>query len=182
MKRTASIFLGIFLMALLCSGCMVAESKYIKKTEEANQLTQKVSSLDKENKGLKDKIKSLTGILYYGNNRYKVVPRTNADFSGVTNVPIYRTDIVPDQYALLQNYPNPFNPATSISYGLPVSGYVTLKVYNVIGQEVATLVDATQSRGSYTVHFDASKLSSGMYLYRINSGSFKQVKKMMLVK
>jgi hypothetical protein len=129
-----------------------------------------------------NKIKSLTGVLYYGGNRYKVVPRTNADYSGVTSVPIYRTDIVPEKYELAQNYPNPFNPTTKISYGLPISGHVMLKVYNVIGQEIATLVDAIQSTGTYTVQFDASKLSSGMYLYRISSGNYVQVKKMILIK
>jgi len=128
------------------------------------------------------KIKSLTGILYFGGNRYKVVPRTNADYGTVTGVKVMQTEIVPVQYSLEQNYPNPFNPSTTIQYGLPVSGLVTLKVYNVIGQEVATLVNQQQGAGIYTVSFDASKFASGMYLYRISSGNFVQIKKMMLVK
>ena len=128
------------------------------------------------------KIQSLTGVLYYGNNRYKVVPRTNADYTMPTGVRITQNDRMPVQYELSQNFPNPFNPSTNISYGIPVTGHVSLKVFNVIGQEVATLVNGVQASGTYTVSFDASKLSTGMYLYRISSGNFTLVKKMLLVK
>ena len=88
----------------------------------------------------------------------------------------------PVAYSLEQNYPNPFNPSTTINYALPVSGNVTLKVYNLIGQEVASLVNEFQREGSYDVRFDASKLSSGVYFYSLSAGNFTQVKKMMLVK
>jgi len=128
------------------------------------------------------KIASVTGILFYGNNRYKLVPRTDADYGTITGVAIMRENLIPDSYTLSQNYPNPFNPATTIKYALPVGGNVTLKVYNVLGQEIETLVNMTQQAGTYTVSFDASKYASGMYLYRISAGSFAQVKKMMLVK
>ena len=128
------------------------------------------------------KISSLTGILTYSGKRYKIVPRTDADYGTVTSVAIQREDVIPGSYALSQNYPNPFNPSTSIKYALPTGGNVMLKVYNILGQEIATLVNTTQQAGTYIVSFDASKYASGMYLYRISAGSFMQVKKMMLVK
>jgi hypothetical protein len=81
-----------------------------------------------------------------------------------------------------QNYPNPFNPSTSIRFSIPESGNVRLVVYNAVGQEVAVLVDAQKSAGSYEVSFDATKLPSGIYLYTIQSGNFTQTRKMMLLK
>ncbi|MGA7160887.1 MAG: carboxypeptidase regulatory-like domain-containing protein [Bacteroidota bacterium] len=88
----------------------------------------------------------------------------------------------PEQYSLGQNYPNPFNPSTTIRYTLPASGRVAVRVYNILGQVVATLVDGNQNAGTYNVTFNASALSSGVYFYRIESGSFSAVKKMMLLK
>jgi len=89
---------------------------------------------------------------------------------------------LPQSFSLLQNYPNPFNPTTVIQYSIPKSGNVTLKVYNMIGQEVATLVNQEQSAGNYSVNFNASKLASGVYLYRIEAGNFSATKKLMLLK
>jgi len=89
---------------------------------------------------------------------------------------------VPNVYSLSQNYPNPFNPATIISYGIPKPGNVKLIVYDLLGREVATLVNEFQQAGRYKVDFDGSKLASGMYIYRIESGSFTDSKKMLLVK
>ena len=88
----------------------------------------------------------------------------------------------PTQYTLEQNYPNPLNPSTTIRYALPVSGRVAVRVYNVLGQVVATLIEGNQNAGTHEVSFDASALSSGVYFYRIESGSFEAVKKMMLLK
>ncbi|MBW7889126.1 MAG: T9SS type A sorting domain-containing protein [Bacteroidetes bacterium] len=129
-----------------------------------------------------NKIGSMTGLIYYANNRYKLVPRTNADFSNVTGVSVAYKNTAPKQYSLMQNYPNPFNPSTTIRYELPVSGFTTLTVYNILGQEVAQLVNEIQNTGAYNVTFDASNLSSGMYLYKLTVGDFVQVKKMMLLK
>ncbi|MCK9408914.1 MAG: T9SS type A sorting domain-containing protein, partial [Bacteroidetes bacterium] len=88
----------------------------------------------------------------------------------------------PKEFALEQNYPNPFNPATVISYQLPVSSLVTLKVYDAIGREVATLVNEVKEAGSYSSQFDGTKLSSGIYFARLQSGDKVQLKKMILLK
>ncbi len=98
-------------------------------------------------------------------------------FTGIKEV-----NEVPLTYALYQNYPNPFNPTTTIKYSIPNTEHVTLKVYNILGQEVMTLVNDTQRPGVYEVKFDASGLASGVYFYRLNAGSFTAVKKMLLVK
>lgn len=87
-----------------------------------------------------------------------------------------------NHFVLTQNYPNPFNPSTKISYSIKVEGLVTLKVYDVLGKEVATLVNESKPEGNYEVEFDASKLPSGMYIYKIQSGSFTDAKKMLLTK
>ncbi len=85
-------------------------------------------------------------------------------------------------FSLLQNYPNPFNPSTSIKYRIPTDEFVTLKVYDVLGREVATLMNDKQGRGEYNVNFNASKLSSGIYYYTITAGNYTETKKMMLLK
>ena len=87
-----------------------------------------------------------------------------------------------DGYSLLQNYPNPFNPTTTISYQIPKTGLVSLKVYDVLGREVAILVNEEKTFGKYKVEFNGSKLSSGIYLYRIQAGNYSSVKKMVLIK
>lgn len=85
------------------------------------------------------------------------------------------------EYELMQNYPNPFNPATSINYKLPNAGFVSLKVYDVLGREVSVLVNQFQQAGNYNVSFNAAKLASGIYFYKLHSGSFVSVRKMMLI-
>ncbi|MGE5436305.1 MAG: T9SS type A sorting domain-containing protein, partial [Syntrophothermus sp.] len=85
-------------------------------------------------------------------------------------------------YSLSQNYPNPFNPATTIKYSIPKENFVSLKIYDALGNEVAQLVNEEKPAGEYEVNFNASQLSSGVYFYRINSGEFTQVKKLLLLK
>lgn len=86
------------------------------------------------------------------------------------------------KYDLSQNFPNPFNPSTVITYSIPVSSNVVINVYNVIGEQIKSLVNGYQEAGSYKVNFDARKLSNGIYFYKIQSGSFVEIKKMMLLK
>ncbi|HEY6625994.1 MAG TPA: T9SS type A sorting domain-containing protein, partial [Ignavibacteriaceae bacterium] len=92
------------------------------------------------------------------------------------------TDEIPSAYQLYQNYPNPFNPSTTIKYSLPEDGYVKLAVYNMLGEEVATIVNASQKAGRYEVNFNAKGLSSGVYVYRIEAANFTASKKLMLMK
>lgn len=89
---------------------------------------------------------------------------------------------LPNSYALQQNYPNPFNPSTAISFQLPVSSHVTLKVFEVNGREVATLVDGELRSGEHAVVFDASSLPSGVYIYRVQAGNFVEQKKLEVIK
>jgi len=88
----------------------------------------------------------------------------------------------PTEYSLSQNYPNPFNATTTINYRLPADGYVSLEVYNVFGQKVATLVDETQEAGYESAVWDASSVSSGLYFYRLSAGDYTETRRMMLVK
>ncbi len=88
----------------------------------------------------------------------------------------------PNKIELSQNYPNPFNPSTTISFTLPQSGNVTLKVYNTIGQQVAELVNGYKEAGIHTINFSAAEFNSGVYFYRLETESFSELKKMILVK
>lgn len=101
---------------------------------------------------------------------------------GITKVEKDETAGIPTNFALYQNYPNPFNPATTITYDLPVKSNVKLVVYNILGQEVATLVNGEQEAGRYNVRFDASGLPSGVYFYKIEAGKYVEIKKMILMK
>ena len=88
----------------------------------------------------------------------------------------------PKEYLLRQNYPNPFNPSTKIKYAIKATGLVQLKVYDILGKEIAILVNEDKEAGYYSVEFDASHLPSGVYFYRMQSGEFVSSKKMLLVK
>ncbi|MBI5021457.1 MAG: alpha/beta fold hydrolase [Ignavibacteriales bacterium] len=101
---------------------------------------------------------------------------------------VLASDFIPDRFELSQNYPNPFNPSTKINYQLPIDGWVTIDVYNVLGQEVMTLINEYKRIGKYEVGFNGEKLSSGVYFYRLiiqpfdGSRAFTKIRKMMLVK
>ena len=95
---------------------------------------------------------------------------------------IFGTIDIPERFSLSQNYPNPFNPTTTIEFSLPQSGFVTLKVYNILGEEVATLVSKELNEGKYKYEWNANSLASGVYLFRIKAGKFQAVKKMILMK
>ena len=90
--------------------------------------------------------------------------------------------VTPTSFNLRQNYPNPFNPSTIISYDIPKSGFVTLKVYDLLGRKITTLYNGNQKAGTYNVSFDASRLSSGVYFYQLRAGDFISIKKMVLLK
>ena len=90
--------------------------------------------------------------------------------------------VVPDNYSLSQNYPNPFNPSSVIRFQIKDSRFVTLKVYDVLGKEIADLVNENLKAGIYEVTFDGSKLASGTYIYKIIAGNFSDTKRMLMIK
>jgi hypothetical protein len=92
------------------------------------------------------------------------------------------TNQVPQQYALHQNYPNPFNPTTTINYQIPELSFVTLKVFDVLGSKVATLVNEEKAAGTYDIELNAVNLPSGIYFYKLQAGDFVETKKMVLMK
>jgi hypothetical protein len=102
------------------------------------------------------------------------------DFSGIVGVE--DVDQLPQDYALDQNYPNPFNPATTITYAVPQNSFISLRVIDILGNEVQTLVNETKSAGTYTVSFDAASVPSGVYFYTLEAGNFVSTKKMILIK
>jgi hypothetical protein len=125
----------------------------------------------------------VNGTTYY----YKLV---DVDINGVPNIngnvvevmPNSTSNMIPSAYSLHQNYPNPFNPNTSIAYDLSEAGHVTLTVFDVLGREVMTLVNENQTAGSYSVEFNASTLSSGIYFYQLKVNDFTDMKKMVVMK
>ena len=129
-----------------------------------------------------DTFDELIGILWYSFGNYKLLPRKDDDFVGHTTDVNNETEL-PTDFTLSQNYPNPFNPSTKIQYALPVTGNVTLKVFNILGQEVMTLINnQSQTSGLHEVTFNASSLPSGIYLYRLQADGFVDAKKMILLK
>ena len=104
------------------------------------------------------------------------------DGFGASGVSLRHRPAVVTHYSLAQNYPNPFNPSTDIRYQLPVQGKVTLTIFNVMGQEVAKLIDERQAAGSYQVNWNAGEFPSGVYFYRLAANGFQDIRQMMLVK
>jgi len=112
----------------------------------------------------------------YGNSAYSNLAQVLAwiNITGVTNE-------TPIEFSLSQNFPNPFNPSTVISYWLPVIGFVTLKVYDLLGREITTLVKEEKPAGEYEVVFDGTALPSGIYFYQLKAGEYSETKKMILL-
>jgi hypothetical protein len=120
---------------------------------------------------------TVTCIISNGFNQVERVWFINIDLPTYAEEELNTTD-----YALNQNYPNPFNPSTNISFTLPENQRVLLKIYNLIGEEIVTLLDREMSAGSHTVQFDAQNLSAGIYLARLNTGKYAKTIKMTLLK
>ncbi len=135
----------------------------------------KGTTTEKQNYSFKDKGLS-AGIYSYRLNQI--------DFDGTQNI-IAETSVnlvLPEQFSLKQNYPNPFNPTTTIKYQTAATGIVSLKVYDILGREVATLVNETKAPGNYEENFNAANLPSGIYIYKLQAGSLTESKKMILLK
>ena len=120
---------------------------------------------------------------------YYCEPHGGPGGSGMSGVIIVETpvsvsgqEIVLDDFKLNQNYPNPFNPITTIKYQIPETHFVSLKVYDILGNEAATLINSEKSAGNYEITWDAENIPSGIYFYTLNAGSFVDTKKMILLK
>lgn len=126
--------------------------------------------------------------IYTPYNLPAVYPKAHGSFLIDRLELIYPSSVIneetksPNQFALEQNYPNPFNPSTKIQYTIGSNQFVQLKIYDLLGREVKTLVSEYRDAGSYNVDFDASNLTSGIYLYKLQAGDFVQTKKMLLMK
>ena len=105
------------------------------------------------------------------------VPEDDIDKKSVSN-----NNLINTEFYLSQNYPNPFNPSTIIIYSLPVSGQITLKVFDMLGSEVAELINEQKEAGTYTIKFDATNLTSGIYFYQIKAGDYSATRKLILQK
>ncbi|MDP3442025.1 MAG: YCF48-related protein, partial [Ignavibacteria bacterium] len=105
-----------------------------------------------------------------------ILRRTLSDTSSIS------LEDIPDNFMLSQNYPNPFNPTTTIEYQLPSAGHVLLKVYDILGREIVTLINENKYAGNYKVTFDGKKFVSGVYFYTINANKYSKTKKMILMK
>jgi len=124
-----------------------------------------------------------------GNNPYYCALHGGPGGQGMSGVIIVENpvgvpvdELIADKFELQQNYPNPFNPTTSISFSIPSSAFTSLKVYDIIGNEVATLVNEEKTAGTYKIEFNAKQLSSGVYLYRLQAKNFITTKKFLLMK
>jgi len=134
-----------------------------------------------------DIISFTEGILYFAFSNYKLTPRKNPDFGTVTPVGISNNTELVNNYYLSQNYPNPFNPVTVIKYNIPVSGNVSMKIYDMLGRELKTLLNAYTVSGTHSVNFDGSSFSSGVYFYKLEAdgldgNKFVMTKRMVLLK
>jgi len=117
-----------------------------------------------------------TAVVFDPNN--DIVLKTATLSVGLNNT----SSIIPSRFAVYQNYPNPFNPTTNIKFEIPKNTFVTLKVYDVVGKEVATLINEERNAGSYNVDWNASFYPSGVYFYSFKAGNFTETKRMLLIK
>jgi hypothetical protein len=133
--------------------------------------------------GLND---SIVGNLAIHSNELFVISSSGTiwhrPISEITSVEEEQVDEMPTEFLLSQNYPNPFNPNTVIGYQLPISGDVTLKIFDILGNEIAILINDYKLAGKYEIEFNAASLPSGVYFYRIQADSFVELKKMILIK
>jgi subtilisin-like proprotein convertase family protein len=138
-------------------------------------------------------LSAFTGQDSYGWWRLRVTDNANGDtghigqycvqiFAGSVITGINNVSKIPTVYLLNQNYPNPFNPVTKINFEIPKQGLVSLRVYDVLGREVKSLINEVKAPGTYSVDFNGTDLSSGVYFYRLESNGFSDIKKMMLIK
>lgn len=136
-------------------------------------------------------IQSSTPIFFYvittpGSYHFVCIPHAPGMAGNITATPAtginVTSTIIPDNFYLSQNFPNPFNPSTKIKFNIPLSGVTKLSVFDLSGKEISSLVNKSLSAGSYTVDFNASDLSSGVYYYHLQSEGYSEIKKMTLIK
>jgi hypothetical protein len=129
-----------------------------------------------------DTLKSYLDTLYIVNNSdvplIKVSLSGNVELTGI----VQNKSGIPDRFEISQNYPNPFNPVTTINYQLPINCHLKLKVFDVLGKEIAVLINNNQTAGYYSVIFNGANLTSGVYLYRLETEFFSSTKKLILLK
>lgn len=134
-----------------------------------------------------DSVSFYQGIMFYSFSNWKLIPRVDSDFGTLTPIGIHNLSEVVSGYQMFQNYPNPFNPTTTIKFSIPANGFVSLKIYDMLGREIKDLVNNNMTAGFYSYDFNASDLSSGVYFYKIQVNGEKGVqyintKRMVLVK
>jgi photosystem II stability/assembly factor-like uncharacterized protein len=130
--------------------------------------------------GRLNRVKINNSPIGYAAGQYQNIYRTT-NAGGLTGI-ISNSVITPSKYSLSQNYPNPFNPVTKINFSSPKQGFVSLKIYDVLGREIRTLVNEFKSAGQFSVDFNALDYSCGVYFYRLESNGFSDIKRMMLIK
>jgi hypothetical protein len=158
------------------------ESLITSSTYDKNGNLDSVSTIGLQNSLWVPSVGSVSAVVGGRNENFSgYVVSFKYELAGITGVPSGKSSI-PSRFSLLQNYPNPFNPTTTIRFTVSENGFTSLKLYNVLGQEVATLVNTQLKAGSYEKTFDARNLASGVYVYRLQSGQFNEVKKLMVLK
>ncbi|MBK8983186.1 MAG: T9SS type A sorting domain-containing protein [Ignavibacteria bacterium] len=124
----------------------------------------------------------IAGFYIPGSEQVGYVVRTDSFLNfKTTSIQNYNL-LVADKFELYQNFPNPFNPVTKITFSIPVSGNISIKVYDITGKEIKTLVNEFRNAGTYDTEFNGADLSSGVYYYKMETGSFTEIKKMILIK